>query len=74
LSGIAAGRYKAEDYVMPQLDQARPTAISSWNETQELAEMLPKVDPDYRYRPPTEAEWEYGCRSAADGVGSDDGD
>ena len=41
----------------------RPVEQVSWNDVQEFVEVLNARDRRYRYRLPTEAEWEYACRA-----------
>jgi formylglycine-generating enzyme required for sulfatase activity len=47
----------------PQL----PVMNVSWNDAQEFLTRLQSFDPQHVYRLPTEAEWEYACRAAAEG-------
>jgi len=53
--------------------QQRPVEQVSWLDAQKFAERLSMRDKSYRYRLPTEAEWEYAERAgggaAADGAG-----
>ena len=48
----------------------RPVETVSWNDAQEFLKRLNAMNDGYRYRLPTEAEWEYAARagSAADTV------
>lgn len=39
-----------------------PVTNVTWYEAQAFCETMSQDDPDYRYRLPTEAEWEYVCR------------
>lgn len=44
----------------------RPVEQVSWEEAQIFIDRLSKLDPDYDYRLPTEAEWEYAARGGTD--------
>jgi formylglycine-generating enzyme required for sulfatase activity len=52
----------------------RPVESVSWNDVQEFLKRLNATNDGYRYRLPTEAEWEYAARagSTADGVADPD--
>jgi formylglycine-generating enzyme required for sulfatase activity len=55
---------------------SKPVDSVSWEDAQEFILRLNALDPDYRYRLPTEAEWEYAGRagSAAADVEAADAD
>lgn len=52
-------RIRGRDILM---NPNRPVENVSWNDVQEFIKKLNRQDPDYDYRLPTEAEWEYSAR------------
>ena len=45
------------------LGENRPVENVSWDDCQEYLTAMNQLDPSYEYRLPSEAEWEYCCRS-----------
>jgi formylglycine-generating enzyme required for sulfatase activity len=42
-----------------------PVEMVSWDDAQEFIKKLNKIGKTYKYRLPTEAEWEYACRAGS---------
>lgn len=57
-----------EEFWQHEQWQNLPVVNISWNMTQKFTEELSKMDPEYDYRLPNEAEWEYAARPGSTGL------
>jgi formylglycine-generating enzyme required for sulfatase activity len=60
---IASMKSSAASNRARQRKRECPAFIDSWQDASRIAASISAVDPEYDYRLPTEAEWEYACRA-----------
>jgi formylglycine-generating enzyme required for sulfatase activity len=75
---VTQGRWRAVVGSNPShfKGDSRPVETVSWEDAQEFVRRLNAKEGTDKYRLPTEAEWEYACRSGSDGewtFGDDEG-
>jgi formylglycine-generating enzyme required for sulfatase activity len=58
---LVMGENRAKFKAGGELNLDRPVETVSWNDAQEFIKKMNELDPNYNYRLPTEAEWEYAA-------------
>ena len=65
---VMATRPGPESYWLRQDWRDLPVVSVTWHDTQAFIRALNQLDSNYRYRLPTEAEWEYAARAGSNGL------
>lgn len=68
---VTQGQWKAVMEGNPsgfQGDLQRPVENVTWDDAQEFLRRLNKMQSKWKFRLPTEAEWEYACRAGTEGM------
>ncbi len=68
---VTQGQWKAVMGSNPsgfQGDLERPVENVTWEDTQEFLRRLNRMQSEWSFRLPTEAEWEYACRAGTEGM------